>query len=345
MDFSDREKLLRRISSRNLYGSIEYHNQKINVIIQDPSLEILTHSDFIYQEKYDKEKKDGDIITLEESYRILKIQDKWSDYLESELLEIPKDIKILTEKLNILGFQKAEKKIIEKTIEKRKKRLEELNNIKNQLWEFTLEAQCLKRKRHFLISKCTKGVDLQLLESPSILNLLANLYYVENRVTLEQIRSLARNDPWRLYWAMSKNTGNQIFPCSLCEMTEFQYALCSWSRQYDFAFESTNRPDEFVINNDILFDSWYEKEVNRIEKEINKSKIDSSINNQSGSEIYLMADNEGYKDVYELNNETTRRIISDRETAINSSTELKEAELPDVKQTIQMQINNMRKRN
>lgn len=340
MEFSDREKLVRRISNKRLYGSVVYQDDLINIIINDPSLDLLSEADWIYSESYSKEKSLKQRMTLEESYEILKGDGIWTNELEIEQKIIDEDIKQLLSKLTTLKFKKTEQKAIKNTIDRGRKRLEEIYKIKNQFWPHTIEYVCLKEKRHFLMSKCTKLSNIELLENSGFLDTLSHFYYEQSSIDSKQIRELSRTDPWRLFWVSSKNTGTSLFPHSSIEMSELQYLLVSWSRVYDFAYENSNRPNDETINDDDLFDAWYDGERKRIESDNRKNALNINDNGGDGfQEVFVPSDAESIKEIYDMNDLTGKMRIKSRQDAILKAGELKEGELPDIKQQVAMQRN------
>ena len=68
MDLSLRQKLVRRICSGKLYGSIEFNNQTYYIAFKDPDNNILGEADFIYDKIYKDLKENRSVMSLEESY-------------------------------------------------------------------------------------------------------------------------------------------------------------------------------------------------------------------------------------------------------------------------------------
>ena len=79
---------------------------------------------------------------------------------------------------------------------------------------------------------------------------------------------------------MMLDSHTSIFPGSLTELTENQLNLVYWCKFYNqnvFSLPSTERPDEFTIDYDILLDDYLERKEFR-----ENSKID---NRQSSSDM------------------------------------------------------------
>jgi hypothetical protein len=127
-------------------------------------------------------------------------------------------------------------------------------------------------------------------------------------------------------------------------MTELQYHLLLWSRIYDSVYENPNRPTDDVISDDVKFDAWYRQESERIDAEIRKNATEraiGSISGTGGQEVFIPADLEGAKEVYQLNDMNARTRIAQRQKAIESNGVLKESELPDVAKDLKMEMNRL----
>jgi hypothetical protein len=347
MEFSERERLVRRVINRTFYGTIKHRENTYNVKFSDPTLSLMSEADWKYKKIYDESKTQDDVITLEDSYEILKKDGVWSDAKQLELDGLYKDIKELQSKLPSLKFHKVQERAIKETIDKGKKRIQELESIKNQLWSITIDFMADRAKKRFIISNIASvdgNPNHQLLSDPNFLDALCVYYYNEGSLSEAQMRELARTDPWRLYWTVSKDTSTPLFPHSLVETTELQYALLLWSRIYDFAYESTNRPTEDIIKDDDKFDAWYRQESDRLDAEVRKQATEQaigSINGPGGQEVFIPADVEGAREVYQLNDVGGRIRIAQRQKAILDNGVVAECDLPDVARDLKLEANRL----
>lgn len=346
MDFLEKQQLIRRICSGKLYSTVTFNNTSYEVIFTDPNQDLQLESDWIYKRVYNKLKDEG-ALTLEESYDILRQDGKWSDDLEKEMKSIEIDLETLKSHLDRTKFNKTEQAAIKGTIERGKKRLIELENTKNQLIRTTAEYIAMQHKRRFLIGYIVKVPKPELLDLIAFKDTLSVYYFEESGISESQLRKLARTDPWRLYWTTSKDTGTPLFPHPTVEMTDLQYMLVLWTRLYDFAYSSPNRPTDDVMEDDTRFDAWYQSEIERINAEVKRNDLERSLgkttqDNRPGSiEVFLPADAEGAKEVYNLNTPDSRARVLMRQKALNEKGELAEANLPDVNRDIKMELNRM----
>jgi len=350
LSFQKRQILTRRISYGKLYGRVEFQNKEIDVVFSDPSLELNTKADWVYSKFYETNKDSG--LTLEESYKILTQEKKWSDKEEKEMGVLEKDISKLNDYLRENPYNKAMQYAIKEQITKGQNRIVELWSQKNQLRNSTVEylAEVARQKYivqhiaqpsnlHFSLGLSSNDEWQNLLKFPYFQGVLRVYYFEESGISESQIRQLARNDPWRLYWVTSKDTGTSLFPHSAVEFTEYQYSLVVWSKIYDFAYESSNRPSDETIEDDVKFDAWYKAETSARLAEAKRNSIDKGGN----GEMFIPADKEGAKEVFELNTIQAKAVLMERQKAINEKSAkgqtTKDGELPDVKREILMQYN------
>jgi hypothetical protein len=345
MDFVKRQQLVRRITTGRLYGSVKYMHEMCNVLFIDPCFDILVEADWVYNNIYGKCKEEGGM-TMDESYEILKRDGLWSDKLEDEIKQLQTNIKTLSSELPKLQFHKAKQRSIKKALEVSKDRLVELDSIKKQLWSSTIEYVSERSKQRFIIGKITRLNNIELLSNPNFLDILAVYYYRDSTIPESQIRELARTDPWRLYWTASKGTGNPLFPNSSVEMTDLQYALVFWTKVYDFAYESNNRPTDDIVGDDDKFDAWYNQESERLTNELRKASIEqgsgTSMGGVGGQEIFIPADAEGAKEIYAMNDMDAKIRLKQRQKALEEAGgTLEEQQLPDIKRDIKIEYNKM----
>lgn len=343
----ERSILARRIISGKSIMEIVYNSNSYRVDLVDPTLFILSEADWVYNKSYKKLKEETDIMTLEESYELLIEQKQWNAELEKEFLEIQQDITTLHKQLNKAKFNKAVQKAIKKTIDKGQIRLQELFLIKNQLRNSTIEFMAERTKNRFIMSKIVQSImeidsglnQSELIDNTNFIDTLIVYYFEESGIAESKIRELARTDPWRLFWTTAKDTGTSLFRHPSVEMTELQQNLVLWTRVYDFAYASLNRPTDDIIDDDEAFNAWYKSEYERIDNETRQSNLTDTFG--SANEIFIPSDAEGAKEVYKLNDQMARLTIQSREKAILAKGEIKEQALPDVKARLQMEMNKM----
>jgi len=92
-------------------------------------------------------------------------------------------------------------------------------------------------------------------------------------VDIRDIRRVARSGEWRLLWTTNSDNVQALFTPNVRDLSMSQKMLIYWSRIYDSAFESTERPSEDIIEDDEKFDIWFQNRLEeREEKKLNKGR-------------------------------------------------------------------------
>lgn len=343
MDRKERERLVRRISSGITITPVDIDGEILYIRFNDPTLDIMVQADAIYSERYSNLVAAGGM-TIETSFERLKELGTWSDEKEYELVKLRKDVEFLQTQLDYYKFQKMKLETCKKSIEDKKKRIDRLVSQKHSLMPNTAEYIAEMASKRYLIEQIIDPLYRGVLENQKLVNILIGKYFNELFISETTIRELARNDPWRLYWSLAKDTGSPLFKCPAVEITDNQYRLVLWSKIYDFAYESSNRPESDIINDDELFDNWYQQEQKRLEKESkevsqNNNTAQGRYGHVASQEKYIPADKGGAAEVYALNNAGAKATIRQRQQAINKKGKVKEGQLPDVAMEMKMALN------
>lgn len=160
----------------------------------------------------------------------------------------------------------------------------------------------------------------------------------KSRTSLDDLREIARTEPWRSIWAVSK--GNP-YGKSAGEWTEDQKHLALLSRMYDNIMEHPECPADNVISDDDLLDGWMAMNRRRREKERVESQINNSLGDlhKGAGELFIpVSDREQAAKIQNLNDAQGKMIIRQREAALQQrGGPIQESDLPDVKLNIQLQ--------
>lgn len=344
LTFEEKSKIVRRISCAKLYTSINNNDNEYNVVFSDPSLELCSEADFIHTREYNAAVAEG-MITLSESFGILIENGDWTRHMESELSSSEAKLVNMLASLNNVGFYKTKEEQIVNDYKVLQDRVLELKSKKYSMWSYTAESFAEGERRKHIIKEITKGdFPPELINSSKFLRDLAVLYFEAGYLGQETIRQLARSYPWRLFWVASKETGTPLFSRPTTEVTPQQYDLLYWSMVYDSAFESTEAPASYVIDNDVLFDAWLKKRSDEREKRENKGVVKDNAgggNVKLGQHRFIMSDRKGAKDVYKMNDAYGQKIVRDRIKTIQTKGRVADHQMPDCKREIQMEANRM----
>jgi len=161
----------------------------------------------------------------------------------------------------------------------------------------------------------------------------------QHTIIAEEMRELARTDPWRSYWSASKDN---VFGKPAIALTEEQRLLIGYSRMYDNIFSSPECPPDEVVNNDYVLDGWMihmNRERDKLRDEKGQTKTIGKKHVGAG-EVFFPADSQIDLDkINKLNSVQSTIVKKQRDIVLKNKGVLKEAELPDVKQNIQLQRN------
>jgi hypothetical protein len=95
-----------------------------------------------------------------------------------------------------------------------------------------------------------------------LMNFLIREVMSEGLLPHADIRKISRSVEWRMLWTLNREDLRGLFNTPISDLSANQKMLIYWSRVYDLAFESTDRPDDEIIQDDIKFDTWLQNRSN-----------------------------------------------------------------------------------
>lgn len=308
----------------------------------------------IYTEAlFDQLKAEG-FLTEQDELSFLKERGLWSDEKEKNLQIMLKDLDKLVSEKPKYKFQSKALKSIETAIEALKKSIKELEAIRGSLFFNTIEYHKIYRTNVILLSECVRNVDgsrvwksyedLENNVSASDIDELVKKTAGKERIETSMIRKIARSEPWRTIWKTASKVSSNLFGKPISEVTRSQYELCYWSNVYDSVYESADYPGQEVVEDDDALDQWFVEQGNKHSKKKKDSQgFSSNPKISNASEVFLPTDTpEDAQKVYEdMNTSEAKNTLKNRIEKIEAEGNVPEFELPDVKQNINMQINNL----
>ena len=161
-----------------------------------------------------------------------------------------------------------------------------------------------------------------------------------------QVRELARNEPWKSLWIVRENSKSKLFNTSDdSDLTYNQKNLIVWSQMYDNIQESLDCPNKDVIEDDDMLDGWFiiqskKRDQEKAEKELENNTQSDKIKN--ASEVFVIADkNENDIDrINSMNNIHAQNIKQQRDAMIQKHGVVHQGNLPDERLRRQMQATN-----
>jgi len=343
MDGRKKEKLINRIVN----GIAQYREGDDLYLIKSPTSKILCEADEVY-DKTINEFFYGDMYLSKDLDSILKHRGIWNEDNQKVLSNFEKQIEDLKVKIYLERFNREQVKKITQQIETLSKSISHLLERKHSLDHITLDGYAnMVRRQYVLMKTITKGKQLVFNKTDDfkLLERIFNFIYKEN-ISIEEIRELARSDPWRSYWEISKP---RPFTRHFSLWSDEQRTLVKYSKMYDNIFAHPECPSDDVIENNYMLDGWIIIQNREREKDRKKKGADDLVGERisqhteqfispttlgTGNEIDL----EYVKNIKELNDLNAKRIQQQREKVINKHGKVEEVDLPDVKQDLMNEI-------
>lgn len=301
------------------------------MIYRNPSRKSRFFAHQIYQEAY-REAKFLPLETLDQIETKLNKMQLWSRQDSTKLFEIEEDINLQKKKYFNERLKTEKTKANKFTLDKLKEEHIKLLNRRHQLDHMTCEYIANTAKIRFLtgcglyvnkkrywtdpindFKKPDKLIDFVMLE-------------INNLTPHElQVRRVARSGYWRSIWY---SKGDSLFGTPRADYTPLQKNLVSWSIFYDNIAESSECPENFVIENDDMLDGWVliQKDKRRSQE---KGRLAESLANGRDGEIFVEVDTpEDARRIHELNNSAGELLRKQRLNIVNKKGVVDEVQLP-----------------
>ena len=335
MDNILNEKTLCRI----LQGRLRCSLGDPALYIYEPTKEVLEESFDVYDQAY-KDAYFKGVYLKDELVPILVENELWTPFDDREADKIEKQIEDHKVKAFEFFYKTRDLVNIKMVLRALEKDLLKYKSKKHTLDHISCEGVASFARSIWIISKTVYNLD----KTPydwsrhSISSLMD--YYNSNQISSDQFRLVARSEPWRSMWNIGKKQGN-AFGKPACELSKDQISLSSYSSMYDNVYESSEAPDEKVIEDDDCLDGWFINQRREYDKQKKKKQAEDMIKNPkiaNSQEIFLMArDKQEAEKIYDINDPLVRSIIQDRQNTIKSSDkQIRFQEFNDIKQDIAM---------
>lgn len=329
MEIFKRELFLYRM----LAGKLKYPYD--NLVIRPPSINLLYDASEIFIRFYNSAIDEG-VMGEQEIVNYLVEEGKWDVEKEKMLNEIlPRQIEHWKEEIYRAYYQSDKKKTIRKYLEIARQEFNRLNEIRHSYDHISCYGVANYAKLQYIIEHTVySGKRRYNWSKHSQYNLMS--FQQENLIREEQIREISHNHPWYILWQSGKKIGN-VFGKPSIKLDFDQQRLVMWSMLYDNVNEQTDTPPQDIIDDDDALDGWLS--IKRKEKgeetfSTNNDKIDKA------QEIYVPASNmEDAEKVDRLNSQYGKTLKKQRFNAIDKAGELREQDLPDIKQEVMMELN------
>ena len=265
-----RDFLVSRIES----GYLRYKRGNLVLRIYPPSVDVLYEANEIYNEIYEEQFL-SETFSEEDLVQYLIDSNIWSDKMDRDFEKLPDKIDDLKVALCENIFKENESKQIRKFLLELKTEHKRLYDIRHSFDHLTLKGIASLSKSQFIIENSTFLPDGKLYDWLEVNAVDVIQYQQEQSLSEEEIREIAKTDPWSALWSIKKHRG--IFFSE--PLSHEQKSIIIWSMTYDIVHESPEKPSESVISDDDALDGWFVIQKRKRVKERVQSKAEKLISN------------------------------------------------------------------
>jgi len=119
-------------------------------------------------------------------------------------------------------------------------------------------------------------------------------------INTSQIRAIARHPIWLRRYRLAKDGIALPIFNNVMQLTIYQDRLMLWTHLYEMAYNHPERPPDYIVEDDNAFDKWLD--------DTNKKSTQNS-NEPKGQEVFVVADREGAKKVFDLNTSKGKQVV------------------------------------
>lgn len=312
-----------------------------NIVINPPSIDQNIQSCIVYEAAYDEARADG-FKTHDEIMDWLIEKNIWSGKEEGNIKFFTKDVEKFRVEMYENRHEKKKYNKIRLYLRKAESELQKLLIKKHSYYENSCEGVAQTEKISWLTRNCAyqNGSPCKFQDTP--LERVMSLWQSDGPSD-QQIRELARNDPWSSLWNASQKTSIKLFYND--ELTIHQKQLMVWSQTYDNVYESMECPPTFVIQDDDLLDGWFITQSRKRDEEKKKEDIEKRLGkNADKQEVFLMGKNDKEQIKYIEDFNTPDAVITRKSRAkalseVEKGTEIQHIDLPDVQRDLKIEAN------
>lgn len=343
------ERQRHQLVYRLLYGCDLLTIRGITYKLVNPSPEIKFLAEEIYTQTV-KKNRFGPWLTDRQCVAILAKNGLCSINIDANLKEISDRIDDLKVELYNSMFKKTIFKRVRKTLDSVKKKYDEMLNVRHMLDYLTLDGYAEMVKRQFIVCKTLYYADSNKLvwENENsidygILELIMQKS-VTNIIKPEQLRELARTEPWKSIWSTSKG---RPFDVPNSYLSEAQRSIMMFSQMYDSIAKHPDCPPNDVLEDDDLLDGWLIQENRKKEKEQLTKQFDERLGKHGDSdEVYVVLQGDTQEEkkaelerINALNDSRAKIIKAQRKSQLKQKGKVVDAEFLDRRMELQQMAN------
>lgn len=315
-------------------GAIPVRSQGVKLQVLTPTIDILCEAEDIGAAAFD-EAYAADIMS-DDDMRIWMIEKElWTSGDEQRIKGLGEDIKRL--KKDIFNNRKNAQAVKENRAYLRigEIQLAELELKRQEYSNQTLEGISTMAKWQWIVCQCSlvDGKPYDFSEGTISENTVM-MAYRDSILDQDQVRELARNEPWKSLWATKEHTGVRLFSNHDREKSANQQNIIVWSMMYDNIQESIDCPTDDVIEDDDMLDGWFLLQADKREKDREEKAFEESTSNdkiRGSDEVFVMSDRDNARNVMNMNSTGGKVNIRQRESLLrrNAGRTIEQGEFAD----------------
>lgn len=349
MEFAYREFLISRICA----GLFKFKYQEKNLFIKQPTRLQRYISNEIYHEVFIDCLEDGlyDNLSLN---KFMYTKGFWDNEREDLLNKLPKEIENFKVALYESKFRSDQKETIRRCLSIAKNKHEELVSEKNKYNYLSAAGTALAAKMKYIIgislyrsNEKPVYTDDDFWQSDDPLLDFAVSEYYSSRISEPMFREIARTEPWKSYFNVKACEGG-VFQNAVVDLTDEQRILLAWSSLYNNIAEHPECPPDRIVNDDDCIDGWLILQRRKRLSDIEQQEGESLLENEkirNSEEVYIMAGSREDADrIEEMNSDLGKAIKEVRMRKLREKGHVEQLDMPDVRQRMIAEFNNMRSR-
>lgn len=218
------------------------------------------------------------LLTIPEMRNVINRNKLLPDGFYPEVGSVEAKIKA-SEKARELTGDKTHRFLLDQEIESLREKLKELKSQEEHILENTVEIKAEEVRLNYLVSRCTLcGDEFDSRIWPKyedycndknrefVMLAKLNFYQLNNGISNQLIRALARTSEWKHRWKASKQSNSPLFPGPSADWDRNKISICYWSGFYDTIESYPEPPADEIMNDDDLLFEWI-RDVNRLRKQ------------------------------------------------------------------------------
>jgi hypothetical protein len=274
----------------------------------------------------------------------------WDADAQALLDGLPKEIEDFKVGLYRSAFKSESRKAVRSALAAARAKLDELRGRRHAHDHLSCEGLAALARARYLLAASAHGDDGRpLFPDPGLADplVLAAAALARDAATPDDaaVRLAARSDPWRGYWACRAPEGT-LFGVPPVDYTDDQVRLVNYALLYDSVHAHPECPPDDVVADDDRLDGWLIAQRRAREKERGDALVDDASGGlaRDCGELFLPVESAGdAAAVSARNTPPASAAIRARAAALYKHGRVEEADMPDTRRNIAMELNNMQR--